>query len=131
MSLIVDASVAVKWFLQEDGSERARDLAGDDDLRAPDLILAETFNAIWKRWKRGEATADQLSAALPALTRTLDLVPLTHLAEAAARLSQQHRHPIYDCVYLAAALASGLPLVTADERQFAMARQARVEARLL
>jgi predicted nucleic acid-binding protein len=131
MSLIVDASVAVKWLLQEEGSERARDLAGDDDLRAPDLILAETFNAIWKRWRRGEATADQLSAALPSLIRTLDLVPLPDLVEAAAKLSQQLRHPIYDCVYLAAALASGLPLVTADERQFAMARQARVNARLL
>jgi predicted nucleic acid-binding protein len=131
MSLIVDASIAVKWFLQEEGSERARDLAGDDGLRAPDLILAETFNAIWKRWRRGEATADQLSAALPALTRTLDLVPLPDLVESAAKLSQQLRHPIYDCAYLAAALASGLPLVTADERQFAMARQARVDARLL
>ena len=131
MSLIVDASIAVKWFLQEEGSERARDLAGDDDLHAPDLILAETFNAIWKRWRRGEATADQLSAALPALSRTLDLIPLPDLVEAAAGLSQQQRHSFYDCVYLAAALASGLPLVTADERQFAMARQARVDARLL
>ena len=131
MSLIVDASVAVKWFLQEDGSERARDLAREDDLRAPDLILAETYNAVWKRWRRGEATADQLSSALPALKRALDLLPLPDLVEAAARLSQQRRHPICDCVYLAAALASGLPLVTADERQFAMARQARVDARLL
>lgn len=131
MSLIVDASVAVKWFLAEDGSERARDLAREDHLRAPDLILAETYNVIWKRWRRGEATTDQLAAALPALTRTLDLVPLPALVEAAARLSQQLRHPIYDCIYQAAALASSLPLVTADERQFAMARQAQVGARLL
>ena len=131
MSLIVDASVAVKWFLLEDGSERARDLAREDDVRAPDLILPETFNAIWKRWRRGEATADQLTGALPALRRTLDLVPLPDLVESAATLSQQHRHSIYDCVYLAAALASGQTLVTADERQFAVARAARVEARLL
>ena len=132
MSLIVDASVAVKWLLLEERSERARELAREGELRAPDLILVETFNAVWKRWRRDEATADQLTATVPSLRRAIDvLIPLPDLVEVAARLSQQLRHSIYDCFYLAAALDARHTLVTADERQFAIARKARIEARLL
>lgn len=131
MNLIVDASVASKWFLDERGSEEAREVARNA-LRAPDLILAETFNAVWKRWRRGEATADQLAAIVPALRRTIgDFVPIVELMHVAARISEAYRHPVYDCIYLAAAIEAKLPLVTADERQFAVARRATVEVRLL
>lgn len=130
MSLIVDASVAVKWFLDEERSAAAREL-DRHELRAPDLILAETFNAVWKRWRRAEATTEQVPVIVPALRRAIaELVPLADLIEAAGELSIRHRHPIYDCCYLAA-VEPGMTLVTADERQFAVARKARIHARLL
>ncbi len=42
MTLVVDASVALKWFVAEDGSTRAAALlAGPELLVAPDLIEDE------------------------------------------------------------------------------------------
>jgi predicted nucleic acid-binding protein len=52
---VVDASVAVKWYLPEPESDAAgRLLDPEHDLIAPDLLFAEVGNALWKRWRRGE-----------------------------------------------------------------------------
>lgn len=46
MTFVVDASVAVKWFIEDNDSARARQLlAGDEALIAPDLVIAEVCNA--------------------------------------------------------------------------------------
>ena len=53
MTLVVDASVALKWFVDEDGSDRAVALLdGDEPLIAPDLVVAEVCNAAWKSLRR-------------------------------------------------------------------------------
>lgn len=50
MSLIVDASVAVKWFSEEEQSDLAETLLASMELLiAPDLVIAEIGNALWKR----------------------------------------------------------------------------------
>ncbi len=55
MSLyVIDAAVAVKWFLPEPYSDKARTLLdaynrGVDDLIAPDLLIPEVTNAFWKQ----------------------------------------------------------------------------------
>ena len=55
MKVVVDASVAVKWFIAEQWTEESRKLlAGRIDRHAPDLILAETTNVLWKKARRGE-----------------------------------------------------------------------------
>lgn len=132
MNLIVDASVAVKWFLDEEGAEAARRLVAEASLGAPDLILIETYNAVWNRWRRREARGAQLDQVIPVLTRALsDLCPVRDLIDTAAALSRQLSHPIYDCLYLALAARDAVALVTADGRMFEAARRARIEARLL
>ncbi|HVG07663.1 MAG TPA: type II toxin-antitoxin system VapC family toxin, partial [Thermoanaerobaculia bacterium] len=53
--IVVDASVAIKWFLPEQHSLQAlRLLEGGRELVAPDLIWAEIGNVLWKRWRQGE-----------------------------------------------------------------------------
>lgn len=50
MSWVVDASVAVKWVIPEvlsDAADRVRD--GEDDILAPDLLLVEVANALWRK----------------------------------------------------------------------------------
>jgi predicted nucleic acid-binding protein len=132
MNLIVDASVAVKWFLDEEGCEAARSLLEAETLWAPDLILFETYNAVWKRWRRGEARAAQLDGLLRLLPQALEgLSPSGELAAEAAALSRRLRHPIYDCVYLALAERERAPLVTADQQFLKIARKAAIEARSL
>ena len=55
MKLTVDASVVIKWFVTEPLCEEARQLLGDRlDLHAPDILLAEFANIIWKKVRRGE-----------------------------------------------------------------------------
>jgi predicted nucleic acid-binding protein len=54
LTLVIDASVALKWFIDEDGSDRAAALLdGKELLIAPDLIVAEVCNAGWKAVRAG------------------------------------------------------------------------------
>jgi predicted nucleic acid-binding protein len=56
---VVDASVAVKWFIPESHAEAAaRLLSTPHELLAPDLIWAEVGNVLWKKWRRNEISRD-------------------------------------------------------------------------
>lgn len=131
--LVIDASVAVKWFLEEDRSKEARTvLVSEVLLTAPFTILAEVAQALWIASRKARTTA---TAAESASIRMAAIFPNPvfdfELFEASRRLMHSHNHPIYDCLYLALAERTGSPLVTADEQQFAVARRARIKARLL
>lgn len=131
--LVIDASVAVKWFLDEDRSTTARSLlANRAGLLAPESILLEVYNAIWWAIRRGRAVPETLSTAERIVPRAISrLDPIAaHFVEA-ANLSRRLQHPIFDCVYIAMARASGSQLITADERLFRTARKASADAALL
>ena len=117
MSLIVDASVVVKWFATEPGSAEASALFEKGDrCVAPVLIIAEVGNALWKKHRKRLVSAEQIVAAMRALPKFLELVELADVAPRAADLAARLEHPIYDCFYLALAERERLPLVTADAR---------------
>jgi len=118
VSLVVDASVALKWFVEEEGSDAAAALFGrPDPLIAPDLIVAEVCNAGWKAVRLGIMLPDQLDHAAARLAAVLDeLVPLAPLAPRAVAISCALDHPVCDCVYLALAETRDARLVTADRR---------------
>ena len=112
--LVVDASVAIKWFLLEPGRDEARRL---QRLIAPELIVAEVTNALWKRVMAGQITARQGIAASTALTQLLEpLLPIAPLAARALAIAGELRHPADDCFYLALAESRDLKLITADRR---------------
>ena len=130
MSLIVDASVAIKWYAREPGSDQAVPYLSRDDLVAPDLVVAEVGNAFWKRIRRGVSIRAQAEAALKRLPVDIpSLVPLPALCDAALDLAIATDHPIYDCFYIALALREDAPIVTADARLAALceATSLRVE----
>lgn len=55
MTLVVDASVAVKFMVREEGNDRARDLLrAPDPLIAPVWLLVEAASVFWKKVKRSE-----------------------------------------------------------------------------
>jgi len=114
--LVVDASVATKWFFPESGHRAARALALDENvLIAPDLIVPEACNTAWKKVARGEASVDQareLATALPKVFR--ELVSCAALVPRALDLALELRHPAYDCFYLALAELANGELATAD-----------------
>ena len=118
MTVVVDASVAVRWCFPLDRSDRADDvLRSGERLIAPDLILAEITNAAWKVVTFGAGAADVTLAMMRTIERTFDeLVPSAGLKDLALEMAIALRHPAYDCFYLALAQARGIQLVTADDR---------------
>ena len=103
MTLIVDASVALKWYLREAGADAARQiLAGDEILVAPELVVAEVCNASWLAWRRREIAAEQQGEIAMDIPRIFDrLESLSRHASRAAAIARELDHPVYDCFYLA------------------------------
>jgi predicted nucleic acid-binding protein len=131
--LVIDASVAVKWVLPEDGAERAAALRGQpDELIAPTLIAAEIGSTMRKQVAANQlAVAEALSAAEIATGLLNRLVPIPELAGRALELAIELRHPIYDCFYLALAEREDVALVTADKEQIAKAKRVKIKVRPL
>ncbi len=124
MTIVVDASVAAKWLFEETDSAKARMLLGEIEegrLKplAPEILPAEIATSLSKRVLRGilepleaEVQYERFRHSCPAL------ISNGFLAGSALQLALRHRHPVYDCLYVALALETPCPLVTADERLF-------------
>ena len=118
MPVTVDASVAVKWFIEEPGTEIALSLLEmDEQLIAPELIVSEVSNAVWRRASRGDIERDQATRIPMALIQVLSqIVPMSDLIDEAMTIAFAVEHTVYDCIYLALARERGSPLATADAR---------------
>lgn len=118
MRVVVDASVAVKWYLEEDHAAPARRLLdGTYELIVPDLFFAEIGNVLWKRWRRGELDDDVIAETLGALDRVpCETRSARPLLSGAMALATSLRRTVYDSLYLALAIDTGARLVTADRR---------------
>ena len=118
MTWVVDASIALKWVIPEalsDAATRLRD--GEDEFLAPDLLLVEVANALWKKTTSGEISAREADVALDLVAQSgIDLHPTGPLLPRAMEVARRLAHPVYDCVYLALAEREHIALVTADQR---------------
>lgn len=116
---VVDASVVVKWFVQESGSEAAISLRGqhvDGDLRlvAPDLMVHEVANAL--RYHPGigsDRLADHIGDLFD-LDIGIDPVSETSMA-AAVHTAYRLGLSVYDASYIALAERLDTVVHTADE----------------
>jgi predicted nucleic acid-binding protein len=117
---LVDASVALKWFLKEKGRAEAVDLlASNIPLGAPDLMLSEVANVLWQKVRRREMQLDRARAAMATLNSIFpNWISSRELVPRAFEMAQELDHSVYDCVYLAAAERDAAILITAD-REFA------------
>ncbi len=117
--IVVDASVAYKWFAHEDLHGEALRLLGAQQswLCAPELIVAEVCALAWRNAVRGNiplaqanSIVERIAAYLPSYYRDHELIGRAF--EMAAEL----HHPLYDCFYLACMEQVDGILVTADRR---------------
>lgn len=115
---VVDASVAIKWFLPEVHSEAAaRLLRRAYRLLAPDLIWAEFGNALWKKWRRKEIEANVAQGILQDFRRfPVDVHGSDLLVQTAWEIAVEFELTVYDSLYLALAQRTGCSLVTADSK---------------
>ena len=66
---VVDASTALKWVLQEEGSVAAVTLLDGRPLYAPPLIYIEVANALWSAVRRQRLLPEEAADALDLITR--------------------------------------------------------------
>ena len=115
--LVVDASVALKWVLQEDnGVETARALLRDENyMLAPWFWMLECGHAI-RRQAKVRGLDSEAASRLYAFLMGVPVVMKREreLAADAFAMSLALNHSIYDCTYLALARSEQVPLVTAD-----------------
>jgi predicted nucleic acid-binding protein len=115
---VVDASVAVKWYLPEPHSDRADAVLADSGaLFAPDLLYFEVAYVVWQRVLRGEldeATAGQIMAELSKVP--FELRRTTELVSEALAIALESGCTLGDSLYLALAVQANCPVVTADRK---------------
>lgn len=117
-AVVVDASVAAKWFLPEpDAPAALRLLTARHRLAAPDLIHAEFGNVVWKLHARGTLDANEASDMIDDfLSMPLEIHDSTYLLAPALQIAIATHRTVYDSLYLALAIELGGTVVTADAR---------------
>jgi predicted nucleic acid-binding protein len=119
VTLVVDASVVVKWYVPEGGSTEASALLNRPEQRlAPDLLVAEFGNVLWKKVRTGELTTSEAREIANAFVSAPPVVlrPSAPLLAAALEIASIYGRTVYDALYLAVALSEGCPMLTADAR---------------
>lgn len=119
--IVVDASIAAKWYLNEPGSEEAAALlTSPRPLVAPALIRIEVAGAVLRCCREGLISRERAVEVCEQWEADLALgavrlIPDEDLLPKARTLALDIRHAIQDCLYLAAALSNpGARVVTAD-----------------
>jgi predicted nucleic acid-binding protein len=125
-TLVLDASIVIKWVVEENGTPEALVLRQKAKLIAPDLLVAECANIFWKKVQRGELLKPEaLFAARLLQGAEIELLPTRSLFENATRMAIEIDHPAYDCLYLVLAVEQKCQFVTADERFLRKLHQSR------
>ena len=131
--LVVDASVVVKWYLDEPGSEAARLLQGKAlELAAPRLLPVEVANVLWKYIRKGSLDARTGIRILATLADApIDWHDTNLLTSEALVVAAETGRTVYDCLYLALAVRCDCPMITADRKLYNALKEGTYGARLL
>lgn len=114
---MIDASIAIKWVIEEDDTPLALAVRRRSRLIAPELLVAECATILWKKVQRREFPKEHAAFAAKLLqSADIEFLPTRHLLEAAVEIAIELEHPAYDCLYLALAIENDCRLVTADRR---------------
>lgn len=116
-ALVVDTSVVIKWYTPEEGSSAATAiLAQPFTLLAPDILVAELGNALWKKTRRGQLADAEARHIAQTFLRTgpVALWPSDALLSTALDVALAQGCTVYDALYLTLALIHACPFVTAD-----------------
>jgi predicted nucleic acid-binding protein len=122
--LVVDSSVAVKWVLPEDDSNRARQLREDvvrsgGRLFTLDLTYVEVANAIWKRFHRGLQSDPESREVMDVFGRLdLHVRPVSGVLSAGLDIALRYDRAVYDACFVALVAELGADGITADEPLF-------------
>ncbi|MGH3088115.1 MAG: type II toxin-antitoxin system VapC family toxin [Rubrobacteraceae bacterium] len=122
-TLVLDTSVAVKFYVREEMHEEALSVlaaaeSGIVELIAPDTIQPEFLNALWWKYRRGEFSREEVRKGWERFTEdeAASLYALEDLMARAAGITLETGVIVYDALFLALAEEMETPLVTADDK---------------
>jgi predicted nucleic acid-binding protein len=116
---VLDTSVVVKWFFNEEGTDRAEALLselleGSARIQVPSSLFYELANVIWSR--RTEGVSEQQARMIWAelVSFPLWITDWSEILPEALTFAIQHEVTVYDAVFVVLAKQLGGDLVTAD-----------------
>ena len=122
MTVVVDASVALKWVIQEENTEDALALwdqwqDGQEQVLAPPIFRSEVTNVLHRQVRRGHLhRLDALAALDSLLSAVATSEPVNLYSRALTLAGELGIGAAYDALYLALAELQGCDLWTADQR---------------
>ena len=125
LACVLDASAAVRLILGDPAAaELAESIREATLVLAPELMLSEVANALWKLQRADllpQLDPQQLLADARELVDRVE--PDRHLHAEALALACHVNHPVYDCLYLALARREAATLISADRRLLQLAER--------
>ncbi len=120
VTLVVDASVALKWFVFEVHQGHAVNvLESRQLLLAPHHFRLELASALRKKVRAGDVLVENLEGQLADIIEVpVREVPSVNLLTGAMSIALRFNRSIYDSLYVALALQERCRLVTADRRLY-------------
>jgi len=118
--VVVDASIVVKWFVYEEGSDKALEIrdkyiSGELKLIAPENINFEVLNALYYKRLFSEEEIKEIAEALDAFS--FELYPLKGgYAKKTVEVAFKNSITIYDSSYISLAIMKNTYMYTADEK---------------
>lgn len=130
---VVDASVAAKWFLDEDHCDQARRvLHSRYSLHAPDFLLLEMDSIFCKRIRRGDISLDDGEEARMVLRKVpIKRHAFTAYLDRAYEIANLAQQSIYDSLYVGLALLLDTQVITADRRFYDAIRKGPLKKHVL
>ena len=137
--IVLDASVAVKWYAIEPFTREALGLLRElhDNITVPDIFISEVIGALVRHANIDKSLRGASTESIDRFASLFDdkwiLAVRTdpRKLERASQLALDLGHPLKDCIYLALAMELGCDLVTADARFAAKAKGVWAGVRVL
>lgn len=121
-TLVLDASVIIKWFTQEEKREQAINLRenyinGEIEIVVPDLLLYEISNAL--RFNSNFQEEDIKEAIQSLFDMEISIiVPVPEILQKTINIAYSKEITIYDALYIALAQIIDFDFITADEKLY-------------
>jgi predicted nucleic acid-binding protein len=115
---VLDASVLAALYVDDPATEQSESALArveGDELHAPDFVMLEVANVLWKRVRREELRPqDAMTAVADLSAAAIQFHPIGSLVAQSLALALSHRFTAYDATYVALATRVGGIVITND-----------------
>ncbi|MDZ7719616.1 MAG: type II toxin-antitoxin system VapC family toxin [Balneolaceae bacterium] len=117
---VIDACVAIKWFLPETGYEMAGEIfKSHNKMMAPDLFFIEFDAVVTKKVRQKLVDREDANKMYQEIRNIpFEIIPYSLISNIAFDLSSALSISLYDACYLAVAIEFDEKIFTADKRFF-------------